>query len=155
MSAIVESAIVEVLNARLASITFPAGAAPWRGASFSSSADIAWPGSPFTPAAGKAYLEANRIPNTTLTRALGAGDAKRRQGLFQVSVWWPVSALGGDLAPVRIAGRVVEHFGQGTVLRHASGLTVRIDQHPSIAAPLTDGPYRQFPVTVPYRAFAP
>lgn len=130
-----ESKIDTALMARLASLTL----SPVR--------RVAWPGADFTPGSGEIYLEPNVIPNTTTQASLGYDGVNRHQGLFQISVWSPLAT--STIPALEVASAVMAHFKRGTVLTF-EGITLRINQPPSRAPALTDGAWRQIPVTIPY-----
>lgn len=110
---------------------------------------VAWPDVAFTPPAG-GYLRAQHMPNDTDRLFIGNGEPHRFNGLFQVSVVWPAGQ--GIVAPLDIAGKIVEHFAEGTAFPIGTG-ALRIDKRPSVARPLQEADHIQIPVTIEWVAY--
>lgn len=141
-----EGIIANLLQAGLDSLTL------------SPSLAVAWSGQTFAPAPDGngnpvAYLEAQLLPNATITRTINDDGSNRHQGFLQVSVMYPIDK-SGIIPAFDIAGLVISHFKKGTVLS-GSGVTVRIIQQPFVAPPLPDGDRMRVPVSIPYTAFVP
>jgi hypothetical protein len=136
----VESQITEALLARLAALTL------------SPVLLVAYPNVPFPPAGvtkPATYLEA-RAPLRVGAQAVGISAWNEHAGIFQVDVVY--QAQDGVIKPTQIADAVAAWFPRGTALANGS-VSVRIDQPPAIAAPITDGTYTRTPVSIRYRTF--
>lgn len=144
--ATVESIIPGLLMARLAELVVtPALSVAWP--------DAAFPGlnsdgteKPKPPA----YLRVQFLPNDTDRLFIGNGEPHRFKGLFQVSVVWPAGQ--GIVAPLDIAGKIVEHFAEGSRFPIGAGV-LRIDKRPSVARPLQEADHIQIPVTIEWVAY--
>ena len=132
----IEAKIFEGLMARLASLTT------------SPSMPVAWPNVSYDPPA-TGYLRVSHLPNETDQVTLGASGQNRHTGILQVSVMWPKG--DGSIDPLEVAAQVVAHFKRGTSFTQNS-VDIRIVVPPSIAAPLDDDPFMQYPVTIQYLA---
>ncbi|WP_174804351.1 phage tail terminator-like protein [Martelella limonii] len=115
--------------------------------------DIAWPNVDY-PGEGGAkasiFLEAQHIPNETVTYSVGKGQGMR-QGLFQVSVMYTKGA--GIVKPLDIAHEVILHFAKGTILFSDSAKVV-VNRVPWASGPIIDDDRIKMPITIPYEATA-
>jgi hypothetical protein len=112
---------------------------------------IAWPGEPFKPPAKGPYLEAQWFPNGARAPFVDYAATTVHQGILQVSVCAP-AGRGALADATRLADDVADHFAEGTVAEH-EGVSVRIDDPPSIAAALIGDGWIKVPVSVRYVAF--
>lgn len=134
----VEGKIADALLARLGTLTL------------SPALPVAWPNVPFSPPAGT-YLEAAFLPNRTENLFMSNTDPDMFQGLLQVTVIY--KAANGIVRPNDIAGAIVTHFAKGSRIR-SQGITIMIEDRPSVAGPIQDDTHIRLPVTVRYRCFA-
>jgi len=112
---------------------------------------VSYPDNPFTPPAG-AYLEVRHLPNSNVNLFVGDDAPVQYRGILQITVVY-LSAKG-IVAPSEVAGKIVDHFKKGTVLR--SGIVaVRIYEKPSVAPSMQDTDRVRIPVTIKYNCFAP
>jgi hypothetical protein len=125
-----------------------AAALQWHLGQMASLLPTAWPGANFTPPADGKYLQALFLPNRPPTPTIPFDEVQARQGLFQVSVFWPVGEFLA--APLAMADRVRAHFARGTVITR-DGIAVRIIEEPWASSPITEAHRLQIPVTVPWR----
>lgn len=138
MATTVEGKIADALLAHIGTLTL------------SPALPVAYPNVPFSPPSGT-YLEAAFLPNTNTNLFIGNSDPTQHQGLLQVTVIY--KPANGIVKPNDIAGAIVAHFAKGTRLT-SGGVTVRVYDKPSVAAPLQDADHLRIPVTVRYRGFA-
>lgn len=135
----VESQITEALLQRLLALTL------------SPALQVALPNVAF-PAAGQTlpdtYLDAHQLRADT--QGIGISAWNEFAGIFQVDVVY--KAQDGAIKPTQIADAVADWFARDTVLSNGS-VQVRIDERPSIAAPISDAPYTRTPVSIRYRCF--
>lgn len=137
--ATVESTIPSVLFARVAELAL------------TSVLPVSYPDIPFTPPAS-AYLEVRHLPNSNVNLFVGDDAPIQYRGLLQITVVYPSGK--GIVAPNEVAGKLVDHFKKGTVLR--SGATkVRVYEKPSVAPSSQDTDRVRIPVTIKYNCFAP
>ena len=150
--ATIESLIEAALLGRVATLSFSPAWAP----AFNSAVQIAWPNRDFTPpqAGGKPipYLRIFHIPNTVDQISLGEAGINRYVGLLQVSVMWPLNVAASPA--IEAAGQVARHFKRGTVISN-SGLHIRINRPPVVAAVIKEETMIQVPVTVSWLCDAP
>lgn len=133
----VESQITEALLARLATLTL------------SPVLPVAYPNAAFTPPASGPYLAAHP-PLRAETQGIGISAWNEHAGVFQVDVVYRTQ--DGVIKPTQIADAVAAHFARGTRLANGA-VHVRIDEPPSIAAPVTVAPDHRTPVSIRYRTF--
>lgn len=110
---------------------------------------VAMPNVDFKPSAGT-YLEATFLPNSTVNMFRGSTDPNMHQGILQVAVVY--KAADGVVKPVDIAGQVVNHFPKGLKIT-GQGITIRIDERPSITSPIRDDDRLRIPVSVRYKCY--
>lgn len=103
-----------------------------------------WENLPYTPVAGTPYQAAYVIPATPDNATMG--DAYyREQGIFQVSLFYPLQA-GAGVAAAR-AQLIRTAFKRGTSMTSGS-VTVRIDKTPEIGQGRVDGDRWHVPVKI-------
>lgn len=113
---------------------------------------IAYPSVSFTPANGTPYLTATFRPNIANALAIGFSGDTDRQGLLQMSVFWPAGA--GEIAAQQIASQIAAAFKYGTdIVRN--GVRVRILQTPRVAPSLQETDWLQVPVMIAWRCLTP
>ncbi|EJN04233.1 DUF4128 domain-containing protein [Phyllobacterium sp. YR531] len=110
---------------------------------------IAYPDIAFTPPSS-AYLKAYYIPNGNQRICITPGSPNRYQGILQVSVVFPSGQ--GAVKPNDVAGKIADHFAEGTQLQTAAG-PVRIDKRPSVERPMQDTDRIQIPVSIDWVAY--
>lgn len=137
--ATVESTIPSVLFARVAELAL------------TPALPVSYPDIPFIPPAN-AYLEVRHLPNSNINRFIGNADDTQYRGLLQITVVYPSGK--GIVAPNEVAGKIVDHFKKGTVLR-SGATTVRVYEKPSVAPSSQDTDRVHVPVTIKYNCFAP
>lgn len=108
---------------------------------------IAWENVPFDPPDG-IYLRAFLLRANTDSRDL-AGDNRRYQGVFQVSVVAPIG--GGSNAAESLAEEIVNLYPKKTPLK-GDDITVWITRPMSIHAAIQDDSNYVVPVSAGYRA---
>ena len=113
---------------------------------------VFYPGLPFSPTDGVAYLAARYMPNRNDVLAVSDAAHERHFGLLQVSVMWP-DGEGGIIPAMDLAGQVIAHFPKGTRLQ-GDGVKVEITRQAWLVQPLEEDDGRlMVPVTIPYQAF--
>lgn len=122
------------------------------GRTFTPAVPVALPDIPFTPQAGKPYLAAGFLPNTTSLDGLAFDSDRTHAGLLVVTVVWPTGQ--GLVKPLQLTAQVAEAFKAGTRLWQ-NDLTVCIDEPPQVGGPIDDAPWQRFPVTVRWRVGLP
>lgn len=142
MSAVGTDALIsEALLTRLAALTF------------SPALQVAWPNRPFPapPATDKpdTYLQASLLRAETQGIGISAWD--EYAGILQVDVLY--KSDDGEIKPTNIADAVAAWFKRPMRLRNG-GLTVHVDDPPSIASSMPNGDgYLKIPVSIRYRSF--
>jgi glycine/D-amino acid oxidase-like deaminating enzyme len=111
---------------------------------------VAYPGIAFMPPANAPYLRVYFIPNGAERLFIGNGEENLHQGILQVTVVYPAGQ--GAVTPNDVAGRIADHFGEGTKLVIAGGF-IRIDKRPSIAPAMQDTDLIQIPVSINWIAY--
>lgn len=103
---------------------------------------------PYTPVVGVPYFDVRAIMTAdTYHPGLGFADSNLDRGIFQVDAVIPDGK--GEAPGWRLAELVKARFALGTKLALGS-LYLRINSPPQTAAPLKDGAWLRFPVSVPY-----
>ena len=133
----IEGQIPDLLLTRLGSLPF------------SPAYEIAMPGVPFNPPAGT-YLEAVVMPNTTVNLYFANSDPDMFQGILQITVVAPAGQ--GIIAASDIAGTICADLKAAVII--GNGLTIKIDDRPSIAPSMQEADRIRIPVSARYRAFA-
>ena len=114
---------------------------------------ISWPGLVYQPTTGTAYLRCDYLPNRSRPAVVTPGAAEVRQGLLQVSVFWPASPARGVVGPLGVQQLVMDRFASGTRLAR-NGVVVKVIEHPWPAPPLEEPDWLQFPTTIPWISIA-
>lgn len=109
---------------------------------------IAWENVPFDPPENSIYLRAFLLRAQTDSRDL-AGDHRRYQGVFQVSVFAPIG--GGAGRAETLAAEIVDLYPKKLPLV-GDGLTVWITRPMSIHAAIQDDGSYVVPVSAGYRS---
>jgi hypothetical protein len=107
---------------------------------------VAWPGIRFDPTGAYLGVSVFFLPATAAT----VTSHDRRDGIMQVSVFWP--AGDGLIRPMEWAQAVVARFPRHTTLSR-NGRDVRIVRPPYMAAPLQEADWLQIPVTIPWTSW--
>jgi hypothetical protein len=108
----------------------------------------AWENVPFTPVTGTPYQRAYLMPATPANPTMGDGYY-REQGIFQVSLFYPLQA-----GPVTAAARAIliqTTFKRGTSMT-AGGITVIVGNTPEISQGRVDGDRWHIPVKIQWFA---
>lgn len=103
---------------------------------------------PFTPVAGTPYQAAYLMPSDPDNATMGDGH-HREQGVFQVSLFYPLQA-GAGVAAAR-AELIKTAFARGQSMTSGS-VTVRISKTPHIGQGRVDGDRWMIPVKIQYFA---
>lgn len=135
--ATVESTIPSILFARVAELAL------------TPVLPVSYPDIPFTPPVG-AYLEVRHLPNSNVNLFIENDATVQYRGLLQITVVYPSGK--GIVAPNEVAGKVVDYFGKGTILR-SGAVSVRIYEKPSVASSMQDTDRIRIPVTIKYNCF--
>lgn len=109
---------------------------------------VAYPGIGFSPSLGVPYLDVNVMPNTADAPALPFNGYVDRQGLLQISTFWP--ARQGLLKPMQIASQVATYFGGGARISR-NGIVVQFNDQARVASSLQESDWLQVPVIIPWR----
>lgn len=115
---------------------------------FAPTLPIAYPNVPFSPGLGKAYLAAQVMPNMADLTGLAFDSDTNYRGLFQVSVFWP--AREGIIKPMQVAAQVAAALKVGTYIER-NGVSVRIEEQPTVAPPIQESDWAQIPTTARWR----
>ncbi|HXU02759.1 MAG TPA: DUF4128 domain-containing protein [Polyangia bacterium] len=116
---------------------------------------LALPNINFTPPAVGSnvfWLKADFLPADSFSPSIGYDADLQHYGLMQVSVFYGQGS--GELAPARLAARVIELFPRGQQLIK-DGFVVAMWRHPFRGSMIKDDPWVMIPVSVPYISFAP
>jgi hypothetical protein len=108
----------------------------------------AWENAPFTPVAGTPYQAVYLMTATPENPTMGDGFY-REQGIFQVSLFYPLQA--GPAAAAARAELIRTAFKRGTALT-SGAVTVRISRTPEIGQGRVDGDRWHVPVKCTYFA---
>jgi len=111
---------------------------------------IAFPGRTFAPPGDGRWLKADFFPNQPGPDLINFLGPEYHRGLFQVSVYWPQGE--GVLAPMRVAGDVIQLFRRGKTI--PGTVPVNIYQTPWISAPLENAKSVIVPATIPWTCIA-
>lgn len=133
----VESTIPSILFARVAELAL------------TPALPVSFPDIPFTPPAS-AYLEVRHLPNGNVNLFVGDDAPIQYRGILQITIVYPSGK--GIVAPNEVAGKLVDHFKKGTILR-SSGVRLRIYEQPSVAAAVQDTERVRVPVSILYQVF--
>jgi len=98
------------------------------------------------------WLKADFLPADSFSPSIDFGADVQHYGLMQVSVFYGQGA--GELAPARLASRVIELFPRGHQLIK-NGFTIAMWRHPFRGRMILDDTWVMIPVSVPYITFAP
>lgn len=139
MSDPVEATIAAALLAHLG--TFAAGQSPV--------ISIAQPNVAFTPQALQTFLEAFVLPVQNVNNGISDASSTEIPGIFQITVVAPSG--GGIITPTRLAGKIADHFERSAEITR-DGVTVKIENRPSIASYLQESDRLRVPVRVRYYA---
>lgn len=115
---------------------------------------VAYPNVQFSPPApsqSACWLRATFLPNEVATVGVNFGAKNQHSGLLQVDVFYAQGA--GELAPARIAAKIVAQFKRGTVVTK-DGFSAQVTRTPSRFEVLKDDPWAFVPVRIPYSFFA-
>ncbi len=107
-----------------------------------------WENLPYTPVAGTPYQAAYVMPATPDNVTMGDGYY-REQGIFQISLFYPINA-GAGVAAAR-AQLIRTQFKRGTSMTSGS-VTVRISRTPEIGQGRVDGDRWHLPVKIQWFA---
>ena len=107
-----------------------------------------WENVPFTPVAGTAYQAAYVLPATPSNPTLGDGFY-REQGLFQVSLFYPLQT--GTLTAATRAQAIRTAFKRGTTMTSGS-VKVIVDRTPEIGQGRVDGDRWMIPCKIRWYA---
>jgi len=107
-----------------------------------------WENVPFTPASGTAYQAAYVLPADPANPTMGTGHY-REQGLFQVSLFYPLQA--GTLTAATRAEAIRTAFKRGTTMTSGS-IKVIVTDTPHIGQGRVDGDRWMIPVKVKWKA---
>lgn len=150
MAAQIEGQIPDLLLTRLGSLPF------------SPAYEIAMPGRSFEPPVATTasagvkvgdpltYLEATVMPNTTVNLYYANTDPDMFQGILQVTVVAPRGQ--GIIDASDIAGAIAADLKGAHIT--GSGLTIKIEDRPSLAPPMQEADRIRIPVSARYRVFA-
>jgi hypothetical protein len=135
----IEGKIADLLLTRLGSLPF------------SPAYRIAMPnGATFEPTHRETYLEARLLPNTTVNLYFADTDPDMFQGILQVTVVAPRGE--GMVNASDIAGEIAADLKAAQII--GQGLTIKIEDRPSLAPMMQDGDQIRIPVSARYRVFA-
>lgn len=101
----------------------------------------------FTPPTSGKYLKAALFPNAPAWTGLRGG--RKDQGILLVTVVWPKNQ--GEVAPLEMAGVVLDHFEVGLSLS-SDQASVKIEAGGFVGAPINEPDSVQVPVTVRWAA---
>jgi hypothetical protein len=142
-----ETAIWLALKARVA--TLPASILP--------QTSISLPKEPFTPPKSGTnllpYLQVQHLPNQVQRMFLKGSDPHRRPGILRLSLMVPNTGSWDFTVTTERAGLIAQHFSADLRLT-GNGVSLRIEQAPSIAQGFADGAYWKTPISVRYDCFA-
>jgi hypothetical protein len=116
---------------------------------------LALPNIAFTPPAPSPttfWLKADWLPADSFSLSLANTGSVQHYGILQVSVFYGQGS--GELAPSRLATRIIELFPRNLALTK-DGFVVQVWKHPFRARMMKDDPWVMIPVSVPYLTFAP
>lgn len=112
---------------------------------------------PPVAAPGVGWLRASYLPAPSFAIGIADNAFVQHYGIFQIDVFHGQGTEGsGELAPGRIASRVVAWFKRGTKLTK-DGFVVECGigtDVPRRGQAIPDDPWVFIPVTIPYRCFA-
>jgi hypothetical protein len=109
---------------------------------------IAWENAPYTPVAGTPYQAAYLLPATPDNPTMG-DSFYREQGIFQVSLFYPLQA--GPKAAADRAELIRTTFKRGTSMVSGT-VTVRVARTPEIGQGRVDGDRWHVPVKIQWFA---
>jgi hypothetical protein len=108
----------------------------------------AWEGVPYDPTGNDAgYVRFSVLKNDPINPRIRHGDEPIRRGIFQASVFVPDGA--GTIPANEQAGLVRSAFVKGTKIT-SGGVTIRVDDEPTVGSAIQDGPWLQVPVSIPF-----
>lgn len=116
---------------------------------FSPAYEIAYPNVPFDPPAGT-YLEARILTNNTVNMFMADSDPDMFQGILQITVVAPNGE--GIVSASDIAGEIAGDLKAAQIT--GQGLTIKIEDRPSIAPSMQEADRIRIPVSARYRVFA-
>jgi len=108
----------------------------------------AWENVPFTPVTGTPYQRAYLMPATPANPTMGDGYY-REQGIFQVSLMYPLQA--GPKTAADRAELIREAFKRGTSMT-SGGITTIVERTPEIGQGRVDGDRWALPVKIRWYA---
>ena len=106
---------------------------------------LANPSVGFIPQIDTPYLDVTVMPNLAGATGIAFGSQIRRQGLMQVSVFWPSGQ--GLVKPAQVASQIVSYWKRGTRIDR-NGLIIKVNDSPKVASPISEPDWLQVPVTV-------
>lgn len=107
-----------------------------------------WENAPYAPVAGTPYQAAYLLPATPENPTMG-DDFYREQGIFQVSLFYPL--LTGPKAAADRAQLIRTAFKRGTSMTSGS-VTVTITRTPEVSQGRVDGDRWHVPVKIQWHA---
>jgi hypothetical protein len=116
---------------------------------FSPAYQIAYPNVPFEPPAAT-YLEARILTNRTVNLYFANSDPDMFQGILQITVVAPNGE--GAVNASDIAGEIAADLKAAQIT--GDGITIKIEDRPSLAPMMQDKDRIRIPVSARYRVFA-
>lgn len=110
--------------------------------------DVAWENINFVPAVGIGYLRAWLLPAETDVATLGPNPWQRHQGIFQVSVFYP---LGQGPGPAMGKAAEIQKIFRPGAKFYYNSVEVVIEKSWPSSAMVEDGGWYHIPVNVRYR----
>ncbi len=101
----------------------------------------------YKPSLDVEYIAFKLFINSTNTLFVGTDSTYQCQGIFQMTVAYPLKA--GVIQAIEFAGQIAQYFKKGTTIK-SGGVKIKIDRQPSIATPQQDGAWLRVPVSIPY-----
>lgn len=138
MAASVEAKIVEGFLEYFRGILLPPGVV------------VAYPNAKFTKPAGLPYVRLTIAKNTPETMHIGGGKEPRRQGIFLAVVCWPVNQ--GIINATELAAVIRDRFAYNTQIVY-QGVTIWIDEEPSVQTDEQGDTHTEIPVVVPWHVY--
>lgn len=113
---------------------------------------IAWPATEFNPA-NAAYVAVTNFVNRPSRLTIGSAGADDRRGILQLMLCVPVASKLAYEVMNQKASEIAAHFSKDTALTF-DGVHVRVTEAPTVAAPMREDNYWQWPVSIRWQAYA-
>ncbi|MGQ3080698.1 MULTISPECIES: phage tail terminator-like protein [Rhizobium/Agrobacterium group] len=114
-------------------------------ATWTLTANVAFPGVTFTPGATKPFVSLEVHYNRSIETDLSLEMDPIRQGFMRANVMWPKGQ--GHVQGLGVAASIRKHFRRGTTALN-DGTQTRIDQDPEIGVIVTGDTHVTIPVTI-------